>query len=395
LFINNTLLLHFAKNKMKTIQLHDKIFEPYIDRDKIARAVSNVAKQIEAYAGDTPVVFVVVLKGSFIFAADLAKVYNKDAIFEFYRLKSYEGTGSTGEVKILVDLDAKQIKDKKVVVLEDIVDTGNTLEKIIQELQAKQPADLKIASLFYKPKAYTKSYEIDFVGMEIPNEFIVGYGLDYDELGRNLPEIYKLKNEKKNEKMIDFILFGPPGAGKGTQAKILKDKLGLTYIATGDMFRHHIKNETPLGKKAKAYIQKGDLVPDEITIDMIKEIISDPDIKGIIFDGFPRTVRQAEFLDKLMAEKDLIIDALIALEVPEERLIKRLLERGKTSGRSDDNEETIKHRLHLYHAKTEPVKDYYQKQGKYHQVNGVGSIEEVNQRLLDVISNIKLREKAQ
>ncbi len=375
---------------MESIQLHDKTFEPYIDKDKIAKAVSSLANQIEKYAGNEPIVFIVVLKGSFIFAADLAKQYTKDAVFEFYRLKSYEGTQTSGDVKILVDIDTDLIKGKKVVVLEDIVDTGNTLEKIMSELTKKQPADIKIATLFFKPNAYKKDFPIDFVGMEIPNAFIVGYGLDYDELGRNLPEIYRLKKEK----MIDFILFGPPGAGKGTQAKIIKDKLGLTYIATGDMFRNHIKNETPLGKKAKAYIQKGDLVPDEITIDMIKEIISDPEVKGLIFDGFPRTVKQAEFLDKLMAEKDLIIDALIALDVPEEHLVKRLLERGKTSGRSDDNEETIKHRLQQYHAKTEPVKEYYQKQGKYYEVNGVGSIEDVNQRLLDVISSIKLREKA-
>ncbi len=375
---------------METIKLHDKIFEPYIGKEKIFRAVSKLAKEIESYAGDNELVFVVVLKGSFVFASDFSKAYTKNAVFEFYRLKSYEGTDSTGDVKILVDIAPELLKDKKVVVLEDIIDTGNTLQKILEELQKKQPAELKIATLFYKPEAYQKSYPIDFVGMEIPNDFIVGYGLDYDELGRNLPEIYRLKQRKS---MIDFILFGPPGAGKGTQAKILKEKLGLTYIATGDMFRHHIKNETPLGKKAKVYIERGDLVPDEITIDMIKEIISDPDVKGIIFDGFPRTVRQAEFLDKLMAEKDLIIDALIALEVPEKILVKRLLERGKTSGRTDDNEETIKYRLKQYHDKTEPVKDYYKQQGKYYEVDGVGDIEEVNQRLLNVISGIKLRER--
>ncbi len=372
---------------MKEIRLHDKTFVPYINKDKIAQAIAKLSSQIDDYAQDETIVFVVVLKGSFIFAADLAKSYNKNAIFEFYRLKSYEGTTSTGNVQILVDIDDELIKNKKVVVIEDIVDSGNTLEKIIEELTKKQPADLKIATLFYKPEAYTKNFDIDFVGLEIPNDFIVGYGLDYNELGRNLPEIYRLKEEK----MIDFILFGPPGAGKGTQAQILKDKLGLTYIATGDLFRHHIKNQTPLGQKAKSYIDKGDLVPDEITIDMIKEIISDPNIKGIIFDGFPRTVKQAEFLDKLMAEKGLIIDALIALNVPEERLIKRLLQRGQTSGRSDDNEQTIKHRLDLYHQKTEPVKEYYKKQNKYHEVHGVGTIEEVNQRLLDVINSIKLR----
>ena len=377
---------------MKEIQLHDKIFEPYISKEKIQDVIIKLSQEIESYAQGEPVVFVVVLKGSFMFASELAKNYSQDAVFEFYRLKSYEGTHSTGEVKILVDIEKELIEGKKVIVLEDIVDTGRTLEKIIEELQKKKPSDLKIASLFFKPEVYAKKFAIDFVGMEIPNDFIVGFGLDYDELGRNLPEIYKLKDVKK-EKMIDFILFGPPGAGKGTQATIIKEKLGLTYIATGDMFRHHIKNQTPLGLKAKAYIEKGDLVPDEITIGMIEEIISDPNIKGIIFDGFPRTVKQAEFLDKLMAEKGLIIDALIALDVPEERLIKRLLNRGKTSGRADDNEETIKHRLDLYHQKTEPVKEYYKKQNKYYEINGVGEIDEVNQRLLDVINSIKLREE--
>jgi len=374
---------------MKEIQLHDKKFVPYIDKESIDNAVKKLAGEIKDYAQNEPVVFIVVLKGSYIFAADLAKHYSGEAVFEFYRLKSYEGTGSTGEVKIIVDIDDELVKGKKLIVLEDIVDTGNTLEKIIEELQAKQPESLKIATLFYKPEAYKKDYPIDFIGMEIPNKFIVGYGLDYDELGRNLPEVYRLKENR----MIDLILFGPPGAGKGTQAQILKDKLGLTYIATGDLFRHHIKNKTDLGVKAQAYIDRGDLVPDEITIDMIKEIIADPDARGFIFDGFPRTVKQAEVLDQLMADKDLIIDALLSINVPEERLIKRLLERGKTSGRSDDNEETIKHRLDQYHTKTEPVKDYYKAQGKLYEIDGVGSIDEVNQRILDVISNIKLREK--
>ncbi len=373
---------------MKEIQLHDKKFVPYISKEQIAHAVKKLAREIADNTKE-PVVFVVVLKGSYIFAADLAKHYNKEAVFEFYRLKSYEGTETTGKVEILIDIDTKFIKNKNVVVLEDIIDTGNTLEKILEELHKKQPASLKIATLFFKPDAYNKNYPIDFIGMKIPNKFIVGYGLDYDEIGRNLPEIYKLKEPR----MIDFVLFGPPGAGKGTQAQILKDKLGLTYIATGDLFRHHIKNQTELGKKAKTYIDRGDLVPDEITIDMIKEIVADPEARGFIFDGFPRTVKQAEVLDELMAEKGLIIDALLSINVPEEKLIKRLLERGKTSGRSDDNEKTIKHRLDLYHSKTEPVKDYYKAQGKFHEIDGVGSIEEVNQRLLNVISNIKLRDE--
>ncbi len=372
---------------MKEIKLHDKVFVPYIGKERIAQAVKKVAREIETYAQDDQIVFVSILKGAFVFSSDLLKHYRKNASIEFYRLKSYEGTSSTGNVEIIVDIDAKLITGKKVVVIEDIIDTGNTLEKIISELKKKKPADLKIASLFLKPEVYNKEYEVDFVGMEIPNKFIVGYGLDYNELGRNIPEIYVLKQRK----MVDVVLFGPPGAGKGTQAQILKDKLGLTYIATGDLFRHHIKNQTKLGKKAKEYIDKGNLVPDEITIGMIEEIVKDPNSHGFIFDGFPRTVKQAEVLDKLLKDKDLIIDALLFLDVPDERIIKRLVERGKTSGRSDDNEETIKHRLNQYHNFTEPVKDYYKKQNKFYKIDGVGDIDEINQRLLDVIKNLKLQ----
>ncbi len=376
---------------MKEIKLHDKIFTPYINKRQISLAIKKITQELESYADNKTLVFVSILKGAFMFASDLAKVYKKNAVFEFYRLKSYEGTQSTGEVKILVDINQQDIEGKDVVVLEDIVDTGNTLEKIFEELSKKKPKSLKIATLFYKPEAYKKNIPIDFIGMEIPNEFIVGYGLDYNELGRNLPEIYKLKDVKK-QRMADIVLFGPPGAGKGTQAKILKDKLGLKYIATGDMFRHHIKNKTELGVKAQQYIDNGELVPDEITIGMIKESIGDPDSHGFIFDGFPRTVAQAEALDKIMGEKGYIIDALLSLEVPEEILVERLLNRGKTSGRSDDNEETIKKRLKQYHTKTAPVKEYYEKQGKLYQINGVGEIDEIHKRLYDIIKNLKLRE---
>ena len=377
---------------MKEIQLHDKIFEPYINAERIAQAIKKLAVELDYYAKDEPLVFVSVLKGSFMFTSDLAKEYTKPAFFEFFRLKSYEGTQTSGEVKVIVDVEESLIKDKRVIVLEDIVDTGNTLEKIYEVLEAKNPKSIKIATLFFKPESYKKSLPIDFVGMEIPNDFIVGFGLDYDELGRNLPEIYKLKEVKK-KRTVDIVLFGPPGAGKGTQANILKDKLGLRYIATGDLFRHHIKNQTPLGKKAKQYIDKGELVPDEITIGMIKELIKDPKSKGFIFDGFPRTVEQAQALDEIMAEKGLIIDALLSLNVPEERLVKRLLNRGKTSGRSDDNEETIKKRLQQYHEKTTPVKDYYNKQGKLYEINGVGEIDEIHNRLMDIIKNLTLNEK--
>jgi adenylate kinase len=377
---------------MSEIQLHDKTFESYISAERIEKAIKKIASELEEYAGDETLVFVSVLKGSFMFSSDLAKMYQKPVIFEFFRLKSYEGTQSTGEVQILVDIEAAQIRGKKIIVLEDIVDTGNTLEKIYEVLQKKNPHSIKIATLFFKPEAYKKDLPIDFIGMEIPNDFIVGYGLDYDELGRNLPEIYKLK-EVKNKRTVDIVLFGPPGAGKGTQASILKDKLGLQYIATGDLFRHHIKNKTALGKKAQQYIDNGELVPDEITIGMIKELIKNPESKGFIFDGFPRTVEQAQALDEIMAEKGLIIDALLSLNVPEDRLVKRLLNRGKTSGRTDDNEETIKKRLQQYHEKTTPVKDYYAKQGKLYEISGVGEIDEIHNRLMDIINNLKLNDK--
>ncbi len=376
---------------MSEIKLHDKTFVPFINESQISEAVKKIATEIEDYAKDETVIFISVLKGSFVFTSDLAKVYQNDAIFDFIRLKSYDGTNTSGKVEVLLDLD-RSIEGKKIVVLEDVVDTGNTLVKIVELLKNKNPKEVKIAALFYKPEAYKKDINIDFIGMEIPNKFIVGYGLDYDELGRNLPEIYQLKEMASNKRMADIILFGPPGAGKGTQAQIIKDKLGLTYIATGDLFRHNIKHQTELGKQAQVYIDRGDLVPDEITIEMLKDAVyKDPNARGFIFDGFPRTVKQAEFLDQLLAEKDLIIDALLSLNVADERIVNRLVERGKTSGRSDDNEETIKHRLRQYYEKTAAVKEYYDQQGKLHEVDGVGSIEEVNNRLLNVIKNLKLR----
>src|SRR5690606_25390447 len=158
----------------------------------------------------------------------------------------------------------------------------------------------RIATLFFKPEAYKKNFPIDYFGMQIPNDFIVGYGLDYKELGRNLTQVYKLKEDK----MTNLVLFGPPGAGKGTQASVLKEKFQLVHISTGDVFRYNIKNATELGTLAKSYMDKGQLVPDEVTINMLKaEVEKDIDGNGFIFDGFPRTVAQAEALAELLKEK--------------------------------------------------------------------------------------------
>lgn len=190
--------------------------------------------------------------------------------------------------------------------------------------------------------------------------------------------------------MTNIILFGPPGAGKGTQAEILKTKYNLVHISTGDVFRHNIKNETDLGKLAKSFMAKGHLVPDSLTIDMLSaEVDKHPDAKGFIFDGFPRTEAQAEVLGFLMEDKDTQVHAMVALEVDDELLVQRLLGRGKTSGRPDDADETIiRNRIKVYYDETAILKDYYQKQNKYFGVNGVGSVEEITERLSEVIDGL-------
>lgn len=183
--------------------------------------------------------------------------------------------------------------------------------------------------------------------------------------------------------MINLILFGPPGSGKGTQAEKLVKKYGLLHISTGDLFRYNLGNNTPLGLEAKKYISKGELVPDKVTIKMLKdEVDKNPGVKGIIFDGFPRTIPQSEALDELLESMGHPVSKLIMLDVPNEELITRLLERGKTSGRADDtNPETIKNRLSVYENETTPVFDYYYPKGKSVKVWGVGSMDMVFSRL--------------
>jgi adenylate kinase len=206
-------------------------------------------------------------------------------------------------------------------------------------------------------------------------------------LGRDLPEIYQLKT---TQHMTNLVLFGPPGAGKGTQANFLKEKYNLIHISTGDVFRFNIKNETALGMLAKSYMDKGELVPDQVTIDMLNaEVEKNADAKGFIFDGFPRTNAQADALGKLMESKDSDISAMIALEVEDDVLVKRLLERGKTSGRADDADEAIiRNRIKEYYSKTAILKDYYSALGKYYGVDGVGTIKEITARLSAVIDKL-------
>ncbi|AEW87062.1 adenylate kinase [Flavobacterium columnare] len=190
--------------------------------------------------------------------------------------------------------------------------------------------------------------------------------------------------------MINIVLFGKPGAGKGTQAEFLTKKYNLTHLSTGDIFRFNIKNQTELGMLAKSYIDKGDLVPDDVTINMLQsEVQKNPNSFGFLFDGFPRTIAQAEALDVFLTSKDQMVTATIALEADDEILVQRLLERGKTSGRTDDqDEEKIRNRYQEYNEKTAPLIGYYQNKGRFHAVDGIGTIEEVTQRLSSVIENL-------
>lgn len=187
-----------------------------------------------------------------------------------------------------------------------------------------------------------------------------------------------------------IVLFGKPGAGKGTQAVFLKEKYNLCHISTGDIFRFNIKNETALGKKAQEYINQGQLVPDALTIDMLKsEVEKNMDKAGFLFDGFPRTIAQAEALDEFLKSINLQVTATVGLEADDDILVARILERGKTSGRADDQDEAkIRTRYVEYNEKTAPLIDFYKKQNKYHSVNGIGTIEEITERLSAVIDKL-------
>ncbi|WMN12007.1 adenylate kinase [Marivirga salinae] len=192
--------------------------------------------------------------------------------------------------------------------------------------------------------------------------------------------------------MLNIILFGPPGAGKGTQSEKIIDKYKLTHIATGDLFRKHLGEGTDLGKLAQKYMDEGNLVPDEVVIGMVDEKIKETQSSssGYIFDGFPRTVPQAKALDTLLKEKGEKIAGMIALDVPEEELKKRIKERGKTSGRTDDQDEAkIENRIKVYQEETLPVANYYDGEGKYVKIHGVGTIDEIFSKISNEIDKLK------
>jgi adenylate kinase len=372
---------------MKITKLHDLYFKELVSENELGLLVKRLANQVKAdlAPGEVPL-FIGILNGCFVFAADFVREFKGDCEISFVKLASYEGTNSTDTVKKLIGVN-EDLTGRTVVILEDIIDTGTTLQEIYEIFKTKNLKELKIATLFFKPDVYRKELPINYIGMNIPDSFIVGYGLDYNGYGRNLPAIYQLTTQPK---MKNIVLFGPPGAGKGTQAEILKEKYNLVHISTGDVFRYNMKNNTELGVLAKTYIDAGDLVPDEVTISMLKqEVEKNAGVNGFIFDGFPRTESQAKALDEFLSEKGERINGMVALEVPEDLLVERILERGKTSGRTDDtDEEKIRNRFNEYNTKTAILKDFYQEQGNYFGVDGVGSIEDITNRLSEIFDKL-------
>ena len=189
--------------------------------------------------------------------------------------------------------------------------------------------------------------------------------------------------------MLNIVIFGAPGSGKGTQSERIVEKYGINHISTGDVLRAEIKNGTELGKTAKGYIDQGQLIPDELMIDILASVFdSFKDSKGVIFDGFPRTIAQAEALKKMLAERGKDVSVMLDLEVPEDELMVRLIKRGKDSGRADDNEETIKKRLHVYHSQTAPLIDWYKNEKKYQHINGLGTMDGIFADICEAVDKL-------
>lgn len=191
--------------------------------------------------------------------------------------------------------------------------------------------------------------------------------------------------------MLNIVIFGAPGSGKGTQSENLIEHYKLFHISTGDVLRDHIRRGTELGKTAKEFIDQGQLIPDELMIGILAQVIDDNKKKakkGVIFDGFPRTIPQAEALETLLNERGTSVSAVIGLEVPEQELIDRMIKRGQMSGRSDDNEETIKKRLDVYHNQTSPLQEFYKEKGLYRAIKGIGTIEGIFEDIKAAIDSI-------
>lgn len=361
------------------ILVKDRYFVPYIPYERLEKSIDAVAERINHDFKDfdgTPIILCV-LNGSILFTGELMKRLDFPCEFSSIRLSSYEGTLSTGITRKVLGLTSS-IKGRTVIVVEDIVDTGKTITDLHALLLDAGAADVKICTMLLKPEVYKKDLKLDYVAMEIENRFIVGFGLDYDQLGRNYKDIYIL-DDTKSKTMKHFLIFGPPGAGKGTQAAKLIERYGLRHVSTGDLLRREIAAGTPLGRKAKTLIDKGELVPDEVVESMIaSELDAHTDGKGFIFDGFPRTTAQAEHLDAMLEARGHKVDAVLSLTIPDDTVFERIRHRAEIENRVDDTKpEIIRTRIATYHAKTEPVISFYKGKGVYREIDGLGTIDEV------------------
>ena len=195
--------------------------------------------------------------------------------------------------------------------------------------------------------------------------------------------------------MLNVVLFGAPGSGKGTQSERLINEFGLHHISTGEVLRDHIRRGTELGKIADSYISKGQLIPDDLMIRILDDVLDKEAAgkEGVVFDGFPRTIPQAEALKELLLKRGTDLHAVVGLEVPEDELVERMLNRGKQTGRADDNIETIKNRLEVYHNQTHPLREYYTTEGKYLGINGSGNVEEIYNNIAENLAKATGRER--
>ena len=374
---------------MSVVKIKDKTFKTSIPEKEIKARIQAVADRINHDLADKNPLFLAVLNGAFVFAADLMRMITIPCEISFVKLASYQGTTSTGKITEVMGIN-EDLTDRTIVIIEDIVDTGLTMKRMIESLGTRHPASVHICSLLVKPEKLQVDLNIEYAAMEIPNDFIVGYGLDYDQQGRNLPDIYTLVNEDNLKNMKNIVIFGAPGSGKGTQSDLLIEKYGLGHISTGDVLRSEIKKGTELGKTAASYIDKGQLIPDALMVDILASVYDSfgTDHPGVIFDGFPRTIPQAEALKKMLEERGHRIAAMIELDVPEAELMTRLIKRGQESGRSDDNAETIKKRLDVYHNQTSPLIEWYEKEGIRHHINGLGALDRIAGDIQQVIDQL-------
>ena len=305
--------------KDEKIQIHDKTFRPYIRHERIMDAIDTVAREINSdfrNCTDVPVILCV-LNGSIPFTGELLQRIDFPCQLISIKLSSYQGTKSTGTVLNVMGLTSS-VRGRRVIICEDIVDTGNTIVALKEMLLDKEGAsEVRIATLLLKPKVYDKPVKLDYVGMEIPNAFIVGFGLDYNELGRNIRDIYVIDETP----MKYYILFGPPGAGKGTHAGAIAQKYNLKHISTGELLRAEIAAGTELGKQAKTLIDAGELVPDSVVEGMIETAFDTiKGVDGFLLDGFPRNLAQAADLDKILEKRGESVTAVVGLMIDDDMI---------------------------------------------------------------------------